>query len=68
MNSSELMRAIRGPVLLIVLGLLFVADYFGPFPFYQTWPVLLIVYGLLKLVERVFAPRDGAATPVGGSV
>lgn len=68
MNSSELMRAIRGPILLIVLGLLFVVDYFGPFPFYQTWPVLLIVYGLLKLAERILAPRDGAATPVGGSV
>jgi hypothetical protein len=68
MNSSELMRAIRGPVLLIVLGLLFVGDYFGPFPFYQTWPVLLIVYGALKLLERVFVPRGGEGTPVGGSV
>jgi hypothetical protein len=68
MNSSELMRAIRGPVLLIVLGLLFVGDYFGPFPFYQTWPVLLIAYGALKLLERVLVPRGGEGTPVGGSV
>ena len=66
MNSSELMRAIRGPILLIVLGLLFVGDYFGPFPFYQTWPVLLIVYGALKLLERVLVPRESA--PAGGSL
>jgi Domain of unknown function (DUF5668) len=64
-NSADLIRAIRGPVLLIVLGLLFVGDYFGPYPFYKTWPVLLIAYGLLKLVERVL-PQGGAQ--VGGSV
>lgn len=64
-TSAELIRAIRGPLLLIVLGLLFVGDYFGPYPFYKTWPVLLIVYGLLKLVERL-VPQ--ASTPVGGSV
>lgn len=67
-SSSELVRAVRGPILLITLGLLFVGDYFGPFPFYQTWPVLLIVYGALKLLERVVVPRDSAGTPVGGSV
>jgi hypothetical protein len=64
-SSAALIRAIRGPVLLIVLGLLFVGDYFGPYPFYKTWPVLLIVYGVLKLLERV-VPQNGAA--FGGSV
>jgi hypothetical protein len=66
-GSAELVRAVRGPLLLITLGLLFVGDYFGSVPFYRTWPVLLIVYGALKLFERVMArsAEDGA---VGGSV
>jgi hypothetical protein len=65
--SSELTRAIRGPVVLITVGLLFVADYFGSFPFYKTWPVLLIVYGALKLFERIVV-HDRAGAPAGGSV
>jgi Domain of unknown function (DUF5668) len=66
-GSAELVRAVRGPLLLITLGLLFVGDYFGSVPFYRTWPVLLIVYGALKLLERLVArsPQDGV---VGGSV
>lgn len=67
-TSYALVRAVRGPILLIALGLLFVGDYFGQFPFYRTWPVLLIVYGVLKLAERVAVPRDTEETPVGGSV
>ncbi|HEX8985467.1 MAG TPA: DUF5668 domain-containing protein [Bryobacteraceae bacterium] len=69
MNSSAgLVRAVRGPLLLIAVGLLFVGDYFGPFPFYKTWPVLLIVYGVLKLAERIFATRGGTEAPAGGSL
>ena len=66
-GSAEVVRAVRGPLLLITLGLLFVGDYFGSVPFYRTWPVLLIVYGALKLLERLVVrnAEDGA---VGGSV
>ncbi len=64
-SSGDLIRAVRGPVLLIVLGLLFVAEYWGQFPFYKTWPVLLIVYGLLKLLEHL---TPEGRTPAGGSL
>ena len=67
-NSVEFIRAIRGPILLMSVGVLFVGDYFGPFPFQRTWPALLIVYGVLKLAERIFVPRESGQTPVGGSV
>lgn len=67
-TSSELMRAIRGPIVLITVGLLFVVDYFGSFPFYKTWPVLLIVFGALKLFERIIIPRDRGGAPAGGVV
>ncbi len=44
-----LVRAIRGPVILITVGVLFAFDKFTAFRFSQTWPVLLIVIGLLSL-------------------
>lgn len=70
-NRPSLIRAIRGPVLLITLGVLFSMDHFGSYRFYVTWPVLLIVFGVLKLFERVGGSRAeaGPGTPiVGGPV
>ena len=51
--APSLVSAIRGPVLLIVVGSLFAIDYFGPVSISRTWPVLLITLGLFKLLERV---------------
>ena len=45
-------RAIRGPITLITVGVLFALQNFTPYGFDQTWPVLLIVFGLLSLVGR----------------
>jgi hypothetical protein len=44
--------AVRGPVLLIMLGVLLSIDHFGTVGFGRTWPVLLIVFGIFKLMER----------------
>jgi hypothetical protein len=51
MNTSFLC-AIRGPILMITLGVLLAVDQLGSFSFGRTWPVLLIVFGLFKLAER----------------
>lgn len=56
--NVNLMQAIRGPVLLITIGVLFTIDHFGPVGFNRTWPVILIVVGVLKLLER--GARTGA--------
>lgn len=69
MNSVRvLIRAIRGPILLITLGSLFAVDYFGPYSFSRTWPILLIVAGALWLLERI-APEGetGPGSPAGGA-
>ena len=67
MNSQSLSGAVRGPILMIVLGLLFAADHFGGYGIESTWPVLIIVYGALKLIERVAgASADNPAPPAGG--
>ena len=75
MNGTNVsaVQAIRGPVMLITLGVLLAADHFGPYPFWRTWPVLIIVFGLMKLLERAVRPPaypmppHPPATPGGGS-
>ena len=58
MNVSQLLCAIRGPVMLIVLGSLFALDHMGMASFGRTWPLLIIVFGVLKLIERVTAAEQ----------
>jgi uncharacterized protein YaaW (UPF0174 family) len=52
-NTVTLLSAVRGPVLLITLGVLFAIDYAGGVSVGRTWPALLIVVGLFKLAEHV---------------
>jgi hypothetical protein len=65
MNTANLIQAARGPVLLITLGVLLVIDHFGGAGFWRMSPLLLIVYGVMKLLERVARPPAYVA-PYGG--
>lgn len=51
-DISAFIQAIRGPIMLITLGALVAIDYAGIYGFWRTWPVLIIVFGVLKLLER----------------
>ena len=55
-NDRSLVLAIRGPVTLITLGSLFALNNFTPYGFNRTWPILLIVFGLLTLLRRGIEP------------
>jgi hypothetical protein len=57
-------RSLRGPVTLITLGTLFALQNFTPYGFDQTWPVLLIVFGLLSLLGRSVTAQPPAAPPL----
>jgi hypothetical protein len=63
MNSALIIQAARGPLLLITLGALIVIDYHTHFRFNQTWPVLIIVFGILKLMERIAGPPPAPYAP-----
>lgn len=71
MNSSKasFFALIRGPVMLIALGALFAIDQFTEYSFWRTWPVLLILFGALKLCEKVFSgeSESSAYVPPGGT-
>lgn len=66
-NDVNLLRAIRWPVTLITLGSLFALNNFTNYGFNQTWPVLLIVFGLLSLLGRTTAIPPAGAPPSGSS-
>ena len=50
-----------GPLLLIVIGVLFLLNnmYPGVFRFGRMWPVILIVIGLAKVIEYIQGQSAG---------
>jgi hypothetical protein len=58
-------QAIRGPILLITIGVLFAMHQAGVLQFSRTWPLIIIMIGLLKLIERLAMPQV-PVTPAGG--
>jgi hypothetical protein len=68
-NAGALVRASRGPLVLITLGTLTAVDTSGQFSLARTWPVILIVFGLLKLAEKMAESRGGDSSgyPAPGS-
>jgi hypothetical protein len=61
-------RSLRGPAVLITLGILFLLDQMhGDFlTFRHTWPVILLVLGAMSLACSV-APMDGHVEPVNAN-
>jgi hypothetical protein len=51
-NLWDLARAIRGPIMLVTFGVLMALNHMEKIGFERTWPILIIVYGLLRLAER----------------
>ena len=56
-------QAIRGPIVLIAIGILFAVHQAGVLPFSRTWPLLIIVVGVMKLIERWYVPRPPFPPP-----
>ncbi len=56
-------QAIRGPIVLITIGALFALHQAGAISFWRTWPLLIIVIGLVKLVERLLLPAPPPFVP-----
>jgi hypothetical protein len=57
------MRGLRGPIMVITVGVLFALNNFTPYRFEETWPVLIIVAGLVSLLGRAVAPPPMAPPP-----
>ena len=59
MNNRAVLyaQAVRGPILLITVGALFAIQQAGVLPLSRTWPLFIIVFGVMKLIERLVLPR-----------
>jgi cell wall-active antibiotic response 4TMS protein YvqF len=55
-RTALIAQAARGPILLIVLGILFAMHQSGVISFSRSWPLIIIVLGVIKLIERIVAP------------
>ena len=70
-------RSFAGPVVLIIAGVLLLLANMGKLPwrtlgtwFAHFWPVLIILWGIIKLIEYQQAQREGLRAPgigVGGA-
>lgn len=67
-------RSLFGPLLLIAIGILFLLRNFGVISsnafwwwFSRYWPVLLILLGLVRLVEYMWARQSGSPPPRMGA-
>ena len=63
--QSCTIRGMMGPAILITIGILFLLHQLrgGHFDFGNTWPMLLMVIGIILLASSV-APRDGHIEPL----
>ena len=62
-RAGLFVQAIRGPVILIVIGTLFLLRQASVARLSQTWPLILIVIGVLILLERMAAPPSSVPQP-----
>jgi|SRR5208283_1860062 len=62
--QSCTIRGLTGPAIVITIGVLFLLHETqgGRLDFQNTWPVILLVIGLLQLASA-FASREGHADP-----
>ena len=52
------LRGMMAPAILITLGILFLLDNLGVRGFHDTWPLILIVIGIVKVLQYT-APTEG---------
>ena len=61
MSRYILIRRLRGPAILLLMGTLALLHQMGAIPYFWRlfWPLLLITLGLLQLAERAALAREG---------
>jgi hypothetical protein len=68
MNRYILIRRLRGPAILLLLGTILLMHEAGLLDFWSLFvPLLLILIGVLKLAERAALAAAGDETPYPGS-
>jgi hypothetical protein len=64
MNAWLLIRRLRGPAFVILVGILALLNQWGVLSFSRSWPFYLILAGVLGLAERAALAAAPQAPPV----
>lgn len=63
MNRYYMIRRLRAPIFLMLLGTLFILAQMSIVSFKNSWPLILIYFGVMMLVERAVLAIDGYPVP-----
>jgi hypothetical protein len=63
--TDNYFRSLRGPLLLMTLGILMMLDHRDKIGIGDSWPILLMVFGLMILLERLFTARQSGVIDGG---
>jgi hypothetical protein len=63
MNAWLLIRRLRGPAFLILVGITALLNQWGVLSFTRSWPLYLILAGVLGLAERAAIAAAPPAAP-----
>jgi hypothetical protein len=64
MNQYLFLRRMRGPIILLTFGITAILDEYAGISYAHSWPLYIIVWGLLKLAENAILAQN---PPVQGT-
>jgi hypothetical protein len=65
MNQYLFLRRMRGPIILLTFGITAILDEYAGISYGHSWPLYIIVWGLLKLAENAILAQNPPAIPTG---
>ena len=63
MNQYLFLRRMRGPIILLTFGITAILDEYAGVSYAHSWPLYIIVWGLLKLAENAILAQNPPAPP-----
>jgi hypothetical protein len=63
MNQYLFLRRMRGPIILLTFGITAILDEYAGISYAHSWPLYIIVWGLLKLAENAILAQNPPAAP-----
>ncbi len=67
MNRYILIRRLRGPAFLLLIGVLALLSQADILSWGKSWPLFLILGGVLALAERAAIASEGPSVPYAGA-
>ncbi len=61
MNQYLFLRRMRGPIILLTFGITAILDEYSGIGYGRSWPLYIIVWGLLKLAENAILAQNPPA-------